>query len=109
MGCIDCRLKLYHWKRLIKESNRLFHERVGFLIYFQPKSLKEIEYILARDGFDYPVFIDMEGKINNLNHFPKETQYQCFLLDKDNKVLIVGNPEMNPRIWELYKTMIDKN
>jgi len=41
-----------------------------------------------------------------LNRFPIQTQYQCFLLDKDNKVLMVGNPVLNYEIWKLYKEQI---
>jgi hypothetical protein len=33
--------------------------------------------------------------------------FQCFLLDKDNKVLAVGNPAVNFKIWELYKRIIN--
>jgi hypothetical protein len=28
------------------------------------------------------------------------------LLDKDNKVLMIGNPALNPKVWELYKQTI---
>jgi hypothetical protein len=27
-------------------------------------------------------------------------------MEKDNKVLFIGNPSMNPKIWELYKQRI---
>ena len=32
--------------------------------------------------------------------------YQCFLLDKDNKVLLIGNLTFNPKIWDLYKQTV---
>ena len=32
--------------------------------------------------------------------------YQCFLLDKDNKVVMIGNPTLNPAIWDLYKQTV---
>ena len=54
----------------------------------------------------YPTFMDLEDKINQLNHFPKQLSYQCFLLDKDNKVVTIGNPTLNLAIWELYKEHI---
>ena len=84
-GCSDCRLKLSEWKRLIEEADSLFQGEMGFLLYFQPKNVKEMRYLFLRDQFDYPVFMDVKGTVNNLNHFPQEKQYQCFLLDKDNK------------------------
>ena len=106
IGCSSCRLQLPEWKQLIKETDSLFSGKVGFLFFFQPKNIKEFRYIFARERFDYPLFIDTNGSINNINHLPKETQYQCFLLDKDNKVVMIGNPVSNPNIWELYKKQI---
>ena len=105
-GCSNCRLKLFEWKHLIEEADSLFQGKVGFLLYFQPKSVKEMDYLFALDRFDYPVFMDTKGIINSLNRFPKVMQYQCFLLDNNNKVLMIGNPTLNLRIWELYKEQI---
>jgi hypothetical protein len=48
----------------------------------------------------------MNKTINHLNRFPDESTYQCFLLDKNNKVLMIGNPSLNPKIWELYKQQV---
>ena len=105
-GCSDCRLKLYEWKHLMEEADSLFHGKVGFLLYFQPKNVREMASMFARDRFDYPVFMDLKSSINRLNRFPQAMEYQCFLLDKYNKVVMIGNPTLNPRIWELYKEQI---
>jgi len=105
-GCSSCRLKLFEWKQLMEEADSLYQGEVGFLLYFQPKSVKEMSYLFVRDRFDYPVFIDKNRTIDSLNHFPQAMLYQCFLLNKDNKVLMIGNPVLNPKIWELYKEQI---
>ena len=105
-GCSACRLKLSEWGRLIEEAESLFPGKIGFLLFFQPKNLLDLGYLFIRDRFDYPVFIDTISIINRLNQFPQEQLYQCFLLGSDNKVLSIGNPTMNPKIWELYKSHI---
>jgi hypothetical protein len=91
---------------LIAESDSLFSNQLKFLFFFHPKDEKELQFLFRRDQFDYPVFIDKTNQINDLNKFPDNQSYQCFLLDKDNKVVMVGNPTLNPRIWELYKEQI---
>jgi hypothetical protein len=106
IGCSSCRLKLVEWKRLISESDSLFHGQLGFLLFFQPKNRKEMTFMFKQFHFDYPVFIDMNNIINRLNHFPQQQSYQCFLLDSNNKVLMIGNPTLNPKIWDLYKQII---
>jgi hypothetical protein len=105
-GCSGCRLKLFQWQQLIAETDSLFEGRLSFLLFFQPKNTKEMRVLFKRDQFDYPVFIDTANTLEQLNHFPSQPEYQCFLLDKDNKVLMLGNPVLNPQIWELYKQMI---
>ena len=106
VGCSSCRLKLFEWKQLIEEANNIFPGKVGFLLFFQPKDLSNIDFLFVRDEFDYPVFIDTINSINRLNQFPQAMQYQCFLLDSDNKVLGIGDPMSNMKIWELYKSKI---
>jgi hypothetical protein len=105
-GCSDCRLKLFEWKQLMEEADSLFQGKVGFLLFFQPKSEREMTLLFARDKFDHPVFMDINGTINRLNGFPKDMGFQCFLLTKDNKVMMIGNPVLNMNIWEVYKSQI---
>jgi len=105
-GCSDCRLRLFEWEQLMTEADTLFNGRVGFLLYFQPKSIREMSLLFTKELFDFPVFMDINGDMNRLNRFPRAMEYQCFLLDSDNKVVMVGNPVLNMRIWELYKLQI---
>jgi hypothetical protein len=105
-GCSSCRLKLSQWEILMSESDSLFHENVSFLFFFQPKSRKELNILFRKEKFNYPVFIDMKNAVNRLNHFPSNQEYQCFLLDKNNKVQMIGNPTLFPKLWPLYKQVI---
>ena len=105
-GCSSCRLKLFEWQQLVQEADSLFQGKVGFLLFFQPKNEREISFLFARDRFYYPVFMDLKGTMNRLNRFPQAMEFQCFLLDKDDRVLMIGNPTLNPKIWELYKEQI---
>jgi hypothetical protein len=105
-GCSACRLKLFQWKQLIEEADSLFQDKLSFLLYFQPKNRKEMYFLVRKDQFDYQIFIDLNNSINQLNHFPSKPEYQCFLLDKNNQVRMIGNPSLNPKIWELYKQII---
>ena len=105
-GCNVCRLDLFEWQQVIEETDSLFPNKVGFLLFFQPQDIEEVSDWILYNRFDHPVFMDTNGLINRLNRFPQAMQYQCFLLDKDNKVLAIGNPALNIHIWELYKQII---
>jgi hypothetical protein len=108
-GCTDCKLRLNEWKNLIAEVKTTMNNKVTFIFCFQPKSREDIVYLLRHERFNYPVMIDDDNNMNKLNHFPKQPEYQCFLLDKDNKVILTGNPVYNPAIWKLYKTVINED
>jgi len=105
-GCTDCKLEMYKWEMFIKEIEKEMPGEVNFLFYFHPKDVKELIFILSRDNFNYPVFIDKENKINALNDLPPNNAYQCFLLNENNKVICIGNPITNTQIWELYKKIL---
>lgn len=107
-GCTSCRLKLPEWRQLIAEADSLFPGQMDFLIFYQPKNsdVKELRFLLNQYHFRYPVFMDVENTLDRTNHFPSDLSLQCFLLDKDNKVVLIGNPAANPQIWELYKQQI---
>ena len=62
--------------------------------------------MLRRDNFKQAVYIDNKNKLDNANNLPDNMSYQCFLLDKDNKVVMIGNPTLNPAIWDLYKQTV---
>lgn len=108
LGCLSCKLGLLEWQDVMEEADSLFPGRLDFLFYFQPKSKKELMVLLKREEFHCPVFIDTKNSIDALNQFPDNASYQCFLLDAENRVVLVGNPSRNSAIWELYKKQIAK-
>ena len=107
IGCASCKLQLPKWKQLIAETDSLFgKERLAYVFYFHPKDLRELMYLTRRDAFTYPVCFDREDAFNRLNRFPSEMSLQTFLLDKDNRVVAVGNPVHNPKVKELYLNIV---
>jgi hypothetical protein len=101
-GCTSCKLQLYLWKKYIKELN----SQVDFMFYFHTKTEEELLLFFKREQFVYPIYIDSKDELNKLNKLPENPQYQCFLLNNNNKILSLGNPTHNSRIWELYKKII---
>lgn len=109
VGCTSCKLQLPRWKKLVAEVDSLTNGRVPFLFYFHPKDMKELRYLTRRDDFEYPVCFDERDELNQLNCFPSDMTFQTFLLGKDNKVVAMGNPILNPKVKELYlKVMTGK-
>lgn len=106
VGCTSCKLQLPRWKKLVGEVDSITNGSVPFLFYFHPKDMKELRYLTRRDDFEYPVCFDEKDELNRLNRFPSDMTFQTFLLDKDNKVVAMGNPVLNPKIKDLYIDVI---
>ena len=47
-------------------------------------------------------FIAYTDRLNKLNTFPSNATFQTFLLDTNNKVIVLGNPIHNLSVKELY-------
>ena len=105
-GCTSCKLQLHKWKELIEYADSETQGKVPFLFFFHPKDTKEIRYLLKRNGFDRPVYIDLDDRLNKLNKFPADMTFQTFLLDKNNKIVALGNPVHNTAVKDLYLKQI---
>jgi hypothetical protein len=98
-------LQLHLWLSLIEK----YKDKIDFLLFFHIKNNDEVLSLLKDERFKYKVYFDTNDELNKLNRFPSNPQFQCFLLDKDNKVLAIGNPANNPKIWELYEKIITRS
>lgn len=101
-GCISCKLQLPKWKEFISKVDSLSGGKVPFLFFFQPRDMKSLHHLLLRDDFSLPICVDANNEFDSLNHFPREIMFQSFLLDKDNCVIVIGNPVHNLSVRDLY-------
>lgn len=102
VGCTSCKLQLPKWQELIAHVDSATNGNIPFIFVFQSKDDRELRYILKRDNFDRPVCIDRNNRLDELNQFPQEITFQTFLLDRNNKVRMIGNPIYNLAVKDLY-------
>lgn len=108
IGCLSCKLQLPKWKAFIQKVNSLQKQDldISFVFYFHSKDYKELEYIMSREGFIHPVCFDQQDEFNKLNHFPLDVNCHTFLLNRENKVIAIGNPIYNPKVNDLYLELL---
>ena len=106
VGCTSCKLQLPKWQKLIAHVDSATNGNIPFIFVFQSKDDRELRYILKCDNFDRPVCIDRNNRFNSSNRFPQDITFQTFLLDKDNKVKVIGNPVHNLAVRDLYLKQI---
>lgn len=106
VGCISCKLYLFKWKELIYYVDFIQFECVQFLFFFFFKNGRDIYYIMRMDKFIYLVCVDIFDFFNKLNYFFDDVRFQIFLLNKENKVVVVGNFIYNLNIRDLFLNII---
>lgn len=104
LQCAPCQLKLDKWYDLINEYGS--DVRFTFVVY--PRTRIQLLARCKAMGFHYPLCIDVKNEMETKNHFSKDLFYRCFLLDANNKVLLVGNPMYNEKLLDLYKQTIQQ-
>lgn len=102
IGCVSCKLQLKEWAKFMSFVDSATSQSIPFLFFFQPKNNDELRSILKYNNYSYPICVDTENHFYKLNHFPSEMMFQTFLLDKDNKVVVIGNPIHNLKVRDLY-------
>lgn len=109
LDCLSCKLQMDRWMLLMEEIDTLTEEEILFLFYFHPSKVEDAKNALLKWRFDRPVCIDKEDSLNLLNGFPSNMAFQTFLLNKDNRVLVIGNPVQNAAVKEMYIQEISQN
>lgn len=108
--CNDCALA--H----LLEKDTLFkwaEESKSFQVYviFSPSHMDVPEILekITAYRFPFPVYIDTEGYLHEQKAIPDDTRFHCFLLDRTQHPVLVGNPlgntKMETLFWSVLRTI----
>ena len=102
-NCVPCKLKLDKWFFEIKKIDSISSSNVEFCLVMRRTKQKDILPYLRSVNFSYPIMLDMADSICKKNHFfSNNDYYNCFLLDRKNNIILVGNPTYSSNIEDLY-------
>ena len=82
-----------------------------FIFSAKSQEIDEYREALKNSETERYVYLDTAGIFPHDNpNIPHETLFHKFLIDKDNRVLLVGNPLTNKQIYEMFiKILKEKN
>ena len=106
IGCISCKLNLGKWMEYIAYMDSVTNGDVPYLFFIHATQKREVKISMKEEKFDYPACLDTENEFYKLNRFPMHPMLQTFLLDKDNRIVAMGDPVTNPKVKELYLALI---
>jgi hypothetical protein len=101
----DCQMCIQEIRNWIPFFDKMKKSQISNKLYFiiENTNLSYFEKIYADDlpvGFNF--FIDESGKLSEINHLPKDKNYKTVLLDKNNKVLLIGSPLSSDDMCSLF-------
>lgn len=105
-GCAECKMKLPMLKDFINMIDTVSDASFQPLIVIHPRDEMELKYLLKRNGYFFPVTIDENDSIERANSFPEENIFRTFLLNSNRQVIAIGNPILNNKIRNLYKSIV---
>ena len=100
--CYRCQLQLHSWRNFISEIRNRAKQNISLVMCIQTTDTATIYKIAAEEQYDIPLYFDQNGDIDKRNNFDLDYNFRCFLLDENNRVVLIGNPVQNPKIKDLY-------
>ena len=107
--CSGCKLSginsLEHFVKFCKDTVTQVNVDI---VFSPPFDVQEaFEDAVTNVKLNYPIYIDFIGAFAKQNRkLPKTEQLHTFLLDANGRVVLVGDPTHNPKMWNLYKKNI---
>lgn len=102
--CMSCMTgKLHGWDSFLAKLR--IKENVIPIFIFSPKKdeMESIEVSLLLERLNFPVFIDTGYVFVNSNKFiPENPLFHTFLVDKNNHIILIGDPRRNRKVEELF-------
>lgn len=108
--CSGCKLSginsLEHFVKFCKDTATQANVDI---VFSPPVDIQEaFEDAVENVKLNYPIYIDFIGAFAKQNRkLPKTEQLHTFLLDATGRVVLVGDPTQNPKLWNLYKKNIE--
>lgn len=101
--CTPCRLHLRRYPRILKTLSDSAQTEIGFICIINSSDIEEVNRTLRSENMsNLSMWIDTNDTLNKINHFPEIEKLQTFLVDRNHKVLAVGDPAINPGVMEHY-------
>ena len=109
--CSSCVLrKMYKWNGLLKKMEAYGELFQSYFIFRPlPKDMGVFYMSLKHFTPSCPVFLDSLGVLERANpQIPSNSDLHTFLLDKDNNVMLVGNPVWNDKVKKLFWQIVEE-
>ena len=107
--CTPCYIKsLDEWKEFM---SAIKPNRLDLVFVLSPKHDEyiSVKSVLHGHKYEWTVYIDKSNSFWKSNpQIPEDEIYHCMLLDKQNKVVVIGNPMKNEKVSKMIIQEVNK-
>lgn len=109
--CTKCAIKSISrtWSAFISnDSISTDRLRYVFVLSTSGYVLQELEQTIENTGFEHALYIDTAGVFARMNpHIPEKGMFHTFMIDRNDSVVLVGDPARNMKVRELMYRIIN--
>lgn len=106
-GCTSCRMGLQLWNRFMQEIDSVCkNTSVRLIIITADKNNNDLRNIARISGFNNPIMVDGNNEFVKNIKMPDNHNLRTFLLDRENQVVLIGNPITNTSLRSLYVSLM---
>lgn len=106
-GCTECQLSLPQWKHKIKELKQM-NEKVQVFFVVNTIDSLEVKSLFEKENLEAFLYFDKKNMFFVMNKIPKENNLHTFLLDNTKRIVLMGSPINNEKMWNLYKEVFSE-
>lgn len=110
-SCSSCYLQKVKINEFLFLMEKISNDEFYNVIIITPgsKTKKDLEHLFLEKLIPQTIFIDSANIFLRKNpHIPSETKYHTFLVDEDDKIVLVGNPITNKKIRNVLLSKFEK-
>lgn len=104
-GCTGCRMRLPYWKQFMHKADSICGN-VRLVMIATSKDTGYISEFADKNEMSHNIVLDPGNRFQQFNNIPAQLRFQTFLLDRWNRVCVIGDPLGKRKVRKLYYSKI---
>jgi len=104
--CTPCILNML--QNHVNEVNKELGEGFPYMIVLQTDDRQKLINTIREYNFRIPIMYYRDSRFADVNKLYVLARNKTFLLNRDNKIVVVGEPFANKQLWNVYKKAINQ-
>lgn len=106
IGCSICKMRLARWTDIMPEFISLTEGNIELIMIVNSSQSPEYMTAIKDYGFNHPISFDSKSLFKQNNYLSSNDNYNTFLVDSNDSIVVIGNPATNPKIKKLYERVL---